>query len=140
MNLEAETETSVSTVSACVTGVVVAVFILVIGASLAPAKGNQLALPRPMIEPIFISLAAAVAAGLPSYRMGGSIGQALALAIGAAICAYLISIWMAEWVNLGIWARRRAMGWRELAWRRDISVSFFGVVLGCGLAILLGRR
>lgn len=115
---------SVSVVSACVSGVVAGSLLVVVGFLAAPPPANELAIPRPAIEPVCVLLAAAAAAAVPSYRLRAPIGQTLALALGAAVFTYLLSQWVGHWTAVGVSSRKSAINLAEVTLRRDLMASF----------------
>lgn len=135
-----ENETSVGPVNACISGLVAGGLLVVIGILAAPPPANELALPRPAIEPVCVLLAAAVAAAVPSYRLRAPLSQTLAVALGAAVFTYILSQWMGHWAGVGAVVRKRPVNWAEVILRRDLGVSALGVLASAFIGTVLGNR
>lgn len=128
-------------VAAWFSGIVAGVVMILIGILAAPPPAsNELALPRPAIEPVCIWLAAALAAIVPSWRLRAPIGQMLALALGAAIFTFILAQWIGHWTTVGTLIHRGNVDWRAVMLRRDLGVSFLGVNAAALLSTVVGKR
>jgi hypothetical protein len=124
--------------AAALSGVIAGLVVVFIG-----IIARQLGEPFPgpgLVGPSIAPVAAALAAAVSSYRSRASIGTTLALAVGALLVTYFVSVWLTHWMGVGGLVRRHPVSPEVLGWRRDISVCFLGVAVGSFLGAFLGRR
>ncbi len=124
---------------AWLSGFVAGAVVVIIGILAAPAPANQLAIPRPGIEPVCIYLAAALAAAVPAWQQRASLGLTAAFALGAAIFTFFISGWIGHWMNVGVAVRRTGL-LAQAVWRRDLGVAALAVFVWPSVTTFLGKE
>lgn len=125
---------------AWISGVIAGAVIVSAGLLAAPGPANAFASPRPVIEPVYMILAAALAGAVTSYRLRPSFGRAFVLALAGAALAYAVTWWIGHFMSAGYFVRRGRISPAELIWRRDLAAAAFSVLASSSLSSLMGSR
>lgn len=122
---------SVAALSGFIIGMVVVYFGILVKLS------EPLAAKIPL-DPLVPALAAALAAAIAAQKSGASVLTTLGLALGGAVAAYFVSMWLMQWLHGDAYSRNRISP-ALLILKRDVTASVCGVALGSVVGALFGR-